>query len=74
MAGGRQQEYDTQDVVAGRRSGETKQEKDSPLEWAPGLQERHRLLKALHLFRLHSVPVGGDNLTAAVDSLTYQVL
>lgn len=39
--GGSQQEEDGQQVVSTRYGGETEQEEDSPLERAPGPQERH---------------------------------
>lgn len=41
VGGACQQEDDGQDVVSAWNRGETEQEDDSPLERAPGPQERH---------------------------------
>lgn len=49
VGGSSQQEHDTEDVVSRWNCGETEQEQDSPLERAPGPQERHSSLVVLHL-------------------------
>lgn len=53
VGGAGQQEDDGQDVVSTWNGGKTEQEEDSPLERAPGPQERHRLLVVLHFTGLY---------------------
>lgn len=53
VGGSSQQEDDTQDVVSSWNCDETEHEQDSPLERAPGPQERHSPLVVLHFTGLY---------------------
>ena len=49
-----QQENHRQGLISRWNAGDTEQEEDSPLERAPGPQERHRHLVVLHFTGLYS--------------------
>lgn len=53
VGGASQQEDDGQEVESTGDAAETEQGEDSPLERAPGPQERHQILIAVHFTQLY---------------------